>query len=182
MTDIDDDIFEQDAEPEIIVNTKEKSEPNTIPTPEPESGNARSIKKKQPEPESSNARSIKKKQRKKREYTPEQRAAMLDRLKRGREKSLAKRRALKEAGVKREYKTEKYIEKTLKKEALDKKTVVNNYYANDKPALDFDTFSTFMDKYNEKKIPVKQQPLEKPKPAVPIPIPPRNIKYCGINF
>ena len=91
--------------------------------------------------------------------------------------------ALKEAGVKREYKTEKYIEKTLKKEALEKKTVVNNYYANDKPALDFDTFSTFMDKYNQKQIPVKQEPLEKPKPiAAPIPIPPRNIKYCGINF
>mgnify|MGYP003631938617 CR=1 FL=1 len=164
MTDIDDDIFEQDAEPEIIVNTKEKSEPITIPTPEPEP-----VKKK--------------KQRKKREYTPEQRAAMLERLKKGREKSLAKRRALKEAGVKREYKTEKYIEKTLKKEALEKKTVVNNYYANDKPALDFDTFSTFMDKYNQKQIPVKQEPLEKPKPiAAPIPIPPRNIKYCGINF
>ena len=107
---------------------------------------------------------------------------MLERLKRGREKSLAKRRALKEAGVKREYKTEKFIEKTLKKEALEKKTVVNNYYSNDKPALDFDTFSTFMDKYNEKKMPVKQPPLEKPKPAAPIPIPPRNIKYCGINF
>ena len=152
MTDIDDDIFEQDAEPEIIVNTKEKSEPITIPTPEPEP-----VKKK--------------KQRKKREYTPEQRAAMLERLKKGREKSLAKRRALKD------------IEKTLKKEALEKKTVVNNYYANDKPALDFDTFSTFMDKYNQKQIPVKQEPLEKPKPiAAPIPIPPRNIKYCGINF
>lgn len=164
MTDIDDDIFEQDAEPEIIVNSKEKNEPITIPTPD-----ADPVKKK--------------KQRKKREYTPEQRVAMLERLKKGREKSLAKRRALKEAGVKREYKTEKNIEKSLKKEALEKKTVVNNYYSQDKPALDFDTFSTFMDKYNEKKTSEKPKPLEKPKiPTAPIPIPPRNIKYCGINF
>ena len=121
----------------------------------------------------------KKKQRKKRTYTPEQRQAMLERLKKGRETSLAKRKALKEAGVKREYATEKNIAKKNN----EKKTVVNNYYSNEKPALDFNTFSTFMDKYNDTR---KPKPVDKPqdKPtevSAPIPIP-KNIKYCGINF
>ena len=158
---------------EDIFETQEPEEvslPEPVPEPVPEPT---------PEPPVEAETKPKKKQRKKRTYTPEQRQAMLERLKKGRETSLAKRKALKAAGVKREYATEKNIAKKNN----EKKTIVNNYYSNEKSTLDFDTFSTFMDKYNDTR---KPKPVEKPrdKPtevSAPIPIP-KNIKYCGINF
>jgi len=122
--------------------------------------------------------------KKRKELSEERKAQLREQLRKGREKSLQKRRALKEAGVKREYNTPK---KKQKEEENKKQNIVNNYYSNESKGLDYKTFSTFMDQYQStnKKNLAEIKKTEKPEPVVEknidVPIM-KKVKYCGINF